>query len=197
MSPPTVTAPTALDDAATDAALEPGWVVAAARGDQRAFERLYRRHAPRVHGLALRMTGGDRAAAEDCMQEAFLAAWRALPGFSGQATFGTWLHRIAVNAVLMRERRRRARPEDPLPLGEDDEPLEFAGTVDAAPPLDVEAALAGLPTGARHVVVLHALYGYSHEETASLLEVAVGTCKAQLHRARRLLRERLHLEEAY
>jgi RNA polymerase sigma-70 factor (ECF subfamily) len=191
---PTLSTPKLSTSAESDA--ESGWVLAAAAGDSRAFEKLYRAHSPRIYGLCLRMTGGDHGAAEDCLQEAFLAAWRALPGFAAQAGFATWLHRIAVNAVLMRARRQRARPEAPLPVDEENEPLEFGEAIEQLPALDVEAALASLPTGARHVVVLHALYGYSHEETAALLEVAVGTCKAQLHRARGLLRARLQLNGA-
>jgi RNA polymerase sigma-70 factor (ECF subfamily) len=165
-------------------------VAAAAGGDVRAFERLYRRHSPRLHGLCLRMTG-NAATAEDCVQEAFVAAWKALPKFEARARFGTWLHRIAVNAVLARRRGLAAQLE--TTVEDENVVLDRLGGHDAAPPLDVERAIDGLPEGARHVLVLVGLYGYSHEEAATTLGVAVGTCKAQLHRARQLLAARLDL----
>lgn len=173
-----------------DAADEARLVAAAAGGDVRAFERLYRRHAPRVHGVCLRLTG-NAATAEDCVQEAFVAAWKALPRFEARSRFGTWLHRIAVNAVLARGRGLAAQLETTV----DDQAvvLDRLGGHDAAPPLDIEQAIDALPAGARHVLVLVGLYGYTHEEAATTLGVAVGTCKAQLHRARQLLAARLGL----
>jgi len=165
-------------------------------GDTRAFERLYREHASRVYGLCLRMTR-DVALAEDCTQEAFINAWRALDRFEDRSSMATWLHRIAVNVVL--GKRRKATPamldwESLAPAGED-EPVESDWTLET--PLevnDIEAAIGGLPDGARDVLVLYAIYGYSHSETAAMLGVAEGTCKAQLHRARGLLRDRLGVE---
>lgn len=170
-------------------------VAAARRGDMRAFERLYRLHSARVYGLCLRMT--RRAdVAEDCVQLTFVRAWRNLHAFEGRSAFGTWLHRIAVNEVLTHARNRGTRSEsDDEAVAhyerEDDGPAEF----DAMDVVDVERALASLPNGARHAVVLQALYGYSHEEVAEMLGVAIGTCKAQVHRGRRMLRERLGLPE--
>jgi RNA polymerase sigma-70 factor (ECF subfamily) len=167
-------------------------VAAAARGDVRAFERLYRTYAPRLHGLCLRLTG-NAATAEDCVQEAFVAAWKALPRFEARSRFSTWLHRIAVNAVLARGRGLAARLETAV----EDEvaALDARGGADTQPALDVERAIAELPEGARHVLVLVGLYGYSHEEAAAALGVAVGTSKAQLHRARGLLGAKLGLTE--
>ena len=163
-------------------------VAAAAAGDTSAFERLYRRHAPRVYGLCLRMSG-QPATAEDCVQETFVAAWRSLPTFEHRSRFGSWLHRIAVNAVLARRRGIAARAEGTL---EDPSMIEaLAGGIEQSPALDVERAIFALPIGARDVLVLVTLYGHSHEEAAAQLGIAVGTCKAQLHRARRLLAERL------
>jgi RNA polymerase sigma-70 factor (ECF subfamily) len=161
----------------------------AGRGDARAFERLYRAHAGRVHGLCLRMAR-DAAAAEDCPQDAFIRAWRALPRFEARSGFGTWLHRIAVNVVL--ERRRVPTREEPLPPDPDalgelswtfDTPVELA---------EIETAVASLPDGARDALVLCALYGYTSVEAGEMLGVAAGTCKAQLHRARQLLAARLN-----
>jgi RNA polymerase sigma-70 factor (ECF subfamily) len=174
-----------------DAAAEPtDLIAAAAGGDLGAFERLYRQFSPRVYGLCLRLTG-QREAAEDCTQESFVAAWRALAGFEGRSRFSSWLHRIAVHAVLARSRGLRAEYEVAEPaLGLP----EAADPGSGAPPLDLERAIARLPEGARHVLVLVGIYGFSHAEAAQTLGVAEGTCKAQLHRARGLLAAALGLE---
>jgi RNA polymerase sigma-70 factor (ECF subfamily) len=161
-------------------------------GDVPAFEALYRRYAGRVNALCLRMTG-SRALAEDCVQEAFVQAWKNLDRFEGRSAFGTWLHRIAVNRVLTVQRAESRRPNW-LQVADDDDPDPWGadpGETDPGKDIDLERAVATLPEGARNVFVLHAVHGYSHEETADFLGVAVGTCKAQLHRARRLLGERL------
>jgi RNA polymerase sigma-70 factor (ECF subfamily) len=182
-------------DRARRKAAELALVGAAADGSVEAFETLYRQHSARVYGLCLRMCA-DPALAEDCTQEVFLQAWRSIGRFERRSNFGTWLHRIAVNAVLGQFRRRR----EPLFAADAAEAaLEESVTIDAAATHgegpDLEKAIASLPAGARHVLVLAGVYGYSHEETAAMLGLAVGTCKAQLHRARRLLGERLGLEE--
>jgi RNA polymerase sigma-70 factor (ECF subfamily) len=173
------------------AAEERRLVAAAAAGSTAAFEQLYRRHSRRVYALCLRMTG-NVATAEDCTQDAFTQAWRSLARFESRSAFGTWLHRIAVNAVLQQGRRRGEV------LGDADsierEIADVLADPDASDPgrsRDLEAAIAGLPAGARHVLVLVGIYGHSHEEAAQLLGVAAGTCKAQLHRARTLLGARL------
>lgn len=163
----------------------------AAKGDTRAFEALYQRHQGRIYALCLRMTG-ERQRAEDCVQEAFVQAWRKLGTFRGQSAFGTWLHRIAVNQVLSLQRREARRPglvEIVEELAED--PMAERRVTGGGLRMDLDGAISSLPDGARNVFVLHAVHGYSHEETAEMLGVAVGTCKAQLHRARRLLMERL------
>jgi RNA polymerase sigma-70 factor (ECF subfamily) len=174
---------------AREASDEAGAIAAAARGDRRAFERLYRSHVGRVHALCRRLTG-QRETAEDCVQEAFISAWRALPQFAARSSFSTWLHRIAVNTVLARHRGLAARLETTSDV---DVELLDRRSAEAPPPLDVEAAIAALPEGARHVLVLVGLYGFSHEEVAQQLGIAVGTSKAQLHRARQLLSARLEL----
>jgi len=183
-----------LPDEAERAARDAEVVVAAARGDRRAFERLYRRHAPEVHGLCLRMTG-CRDVAEDCTQDTFIAAWRALPGFEQRSRFATWLHRIAVNTVLARRRGLAAAQESTALSLEDILPAAVGEDTDAAGPLDLERAIARLPEGARHVLVLVGVYGHSHEEAASMLGIAAGTSKAQLHRARRLLARALGMND--
>jgi RNA polymerase sigma-70 factor (ECF subfamily) len=164
----------------------------ASKGDVRAFERLYREHVGRVYGLCLRMTR-DPAMAEDCTQEAFINAWKALARFETRSSLATWLHRIAVNVALAK--RRKASVVLESTSDDDGEVIESDWTLET--PLEVneiEAAIERLPEGARDVLVLHALYGYSHLEAAEMLGVAEGTCKAQLHRARSLLRDKLGVE---
>jgi RNA polymerase sigma-70 factor, ECF subfamily len=170
---------------------EAALVQRACAGDTRAFERLYREHAGRVYGLCLRMTR-DPQLAEDCTQDTFINAWRALPKFETRSSLSTWLHRIAVNVSLAK--RRKSPPIEPVP--EDDE-AGVSGEWALETPVEVqeiETAIGELPEGARDALVLHALYGYSHGEAAQMLGIAEGTCKAQLHRARKLLRERLGVE---
>jgi RNA polymerase sigma-70 factor, ECF subfamily len=162
-------------------------------GDTRAFERLYREHVGRVYGLCLRMTR-DPAIAEDCTQETFINAWKALARFETRSSLATWLHRIAVNVALARRRKANVAMEASS-TDDEDEAIESEWTLET--PLEVneiEAAIEKLPEGARDVLVLHAIYGYSHLEAAEMLGVAEGTCKAQLHRARSLLRDKLGVE---
>ncbi len=153
------------------------------------FEAIYRAHVGRIYGLCLRLTG-QPALAEDCTQECFIAAWRALPAFEGRSQLATWLHRIAVNTVLT---QRRRRPGDALREAGtlDDTALELPDGAEASGTLDVEAAMERLPQGARDVLVLVGVYGHSHDEAAAMLGIATGTSKAQLHRARRLLAQQL------
>jgi RNA polymerase sigma-70 factor, ECF subfamily len=165
----------------------------AAQGGIGSFEALYREHVGTVYGLCLRLTG-SRELAEDCTQETFLAAWRALPKFQARSSLATWLHRIAVNAVLARQRGLAARLEA-VPNTVDEDFVNRHGGSDTAPPLDLERAIAALPEGARHVLVLVGIYGYNHEEAAQLLGLMAGTCRAHLHRGRQLLKKHLGLTE--
>ena len=184
-------APTAQDaPAAADA--DQALARQAAAGDLPAFEALYRRHAGRVHGVIARLVGHHGARAEDLTQDTFVRAWQALPGYRFESAFTTWLHRLAVNTALMDLRARRARPQ--AEAGED--ALEEFGTPDSAGQatalgLDLERAVATLPPRARAVLVLYDVEGWKHEEIADALGMAVGSSKAQLHRARGLLRTRL------
>lgn len=163
----------------------------AQRGDVRAFEALYRSHVGRVFALCWRLCG-DRTLAEDLCQETFVNAWSGLPSFRGKAAFATWIHRVAVNAVL--GHRRWSESRDDL-RAEDLSTVEpfSASTRDglSTGELDLERAIAGLPEGARAVFVLHDVEGYRHREISEMTGIAVGTSKAHLHRARRLLREAL------
>ena len=183
-------APAVPDDGSEERSL----VAAAARGEMPAFEALYRRHTGRVHGVIARLVGGHGARAEDLTQEAFVRAWQALPAFRFESSFSTWLHRLAVNTALMELRSRRSRPQDEG--GSDEEVFELLGSTDSAGhttalSMDLERAVASLPPRARAVLVLYDVEGWKHEEIAAELGMAVGSSKAQLHRARNLLRNRL------
>jgi RNA polymerase sigma-70 factor (ECF subfamily) len=165
-------------------------VARARRGDRPAFDALYHMHVDRVYGVCLRMCA-DVERAERLTQDAFVNAWRRLSTFRGESAFTSWLHRLAVNAVLEDARRTKRREARVLPmadLGAVDGPAR-GGHEDVR--LGLERAIASLPPGARAVLVLHDIEGYTHDEIAALTGTAVGTTKAQLHRARRLLRERL------
>ena len=163
-------------------------VASAAAGDVRAFERLYQVHLPRIHALVRRMSGGRDA--DELTQDVFVRLWQKIASFRGESAFGTWLHRLAVNVVIEKFRTdatRRQRHHD----GE-----EIFDTLPARPrsgdlSMDLETALARLPDGAREIFVLHDVEGYKHQEIADLLEISAGTSKAQLHRARMMLRKHL------
>lgn len=162
----------------------------AAAGDREAFDALYAQCAGRVFALCLRLSG-DRAEGERLVQEVFVRAWRGLAGFRGTAHVTTWLHRLAVNVVL-EDRRTTERRESRVRPGSDVALERAAGPADpAALRIDLERAIAELPPRARHVLVLFDVEGYDQAEIGRMLGIAVGTVKAQLHRARRLLRARL------
>ncbi len=164
-------------------------VRAALAGDARAFERLYRAHVGRVHGAILRLVGMDRARAEELTQEAFIQAWRKLSSFRFDAALSTWLYRLGVNIALMDLRGKRDE------VNVDDAVIELAAGFDvpfcAGERGDLERAVSKLPPRARAVLVLHDVEGWKHEEIAAELGMAVGSSKAQLHRARGLLRTTL------
>jgi RNA polymerase sigma factor (sigma-70 family) len=159
-------------------------------GDRLAFEELYRSHCDRVYGLCWRMCGGDKALAEDMVQEAFFRAWNKLDLFRGESKFGTWLHRLTVNVVLSDRRIRVKRLQREQAMDDDVErTLTGARDVFAGLRADLEKAIAGLPERARTVLVLYDIEGYQHSEIAEMTGMAVGSSKAQLHRARKLVRE--------
>ena len=168
-------------------------VALAAAGDVRAFERLYRTHLPKVHGLVRRMTAGRDA--DELTQDVFVRVWQKLGSFRGESAFGTWLHRLAANVVIERFRTdttRRQRHIDGEEIFETLPAQRMTGDLS----MDLEGALAKLPDGAREIFVLHDVEGYKHHEIASLLEISAGTSKAQLHRARMMLRKHLRPVEA-
>lgn len=177
---------TALGDARPD-----DDVVRRARaGDVRAFESLFRGHGRAVHAIALRILGDERDARE-ATQDVFVRAWERLASFRGDSEFSTWLHRLTVNVVLERLRRKRrewARFSDVAP---DDALARGTAGDDIHARIDLESALRRLAAGPRTVFVLHDIEGYSHEEIAGMMGIASGTARAQLWRARRRLLELL------
>lgn len=162
----------------------------AARGDVDAFEELYRENVGRVYLLCLRMCG-DPSRAEELARETFIRAWRKLGSFRGASAFSTWLHRVAVNVVLGDRRSAMRREARMKPAGDDLSHDLLAAEPCPGQALDLERSIAALPEGARTVFVLHDVEGYRHKEIARLTGVAEGTSKAQLHRARKLLRKAL------
>jgi RNA polymerase sigma-70 factor (ECF subfamily) len=194
MTPLAVPVPATLAPRAAAAA--PVALVAAARdGSVGAFEALYRANVGRIHGLCLRLTA-DRDLAAQLTQDTFVRAWEKLDGFRGESRFETWLHRLAINVVLdwRRQRDRRERRE----IGtDDDQALESAAIGRSVPApavaerLDLERAVARLPEGARTIFVLFEIEGYPLRDIAEIEGIAEGTVKAQLHRARQILREAL------
>ena len=171
----------AVEDDASD-------VAAAAAGDVRAFERVYRRHVARIHSTAVRMLGAEEA--DDATQDAFVRAWQRLGQFRGDSAFGTWLFRLAVNVMLSRREVVATRQRRHL---DDSEVIDTLSSPGASPELgiDFEAAMQRLPPGMRQIFVLHDIEGYKHDEIAAMLGIAQGTSKSQLHRVRLVLRKYL------
>ncbi|HEV2672021.1 MAG TPA: RNA polymerase sigma factor [Gemmatimonadales bacterium] len=167
-------------------------VARAQAGDQTAFRELYRQHVGRVYALCLRLTAnsGD---AEERTQDVFVRLWDKLRTFRGESAFSSWLHRLAVNVVLNERRTTVRRERRVMPV---EDPVNVGGAQHTAPfqvglSIDLERAIAELPDGAREVFVLYDIEGYAHAEIAELVGIAEGTSKAQLFRARQLLREKL------
>jgi RNA polymerase sigma-70 factor (ECF subfamily) len=159
-------------------------------GDSDAFAELYRANVGRVHALCLRLAGDAHDAAE-LTQDVFIRAWESLAAFRGESALSSWLHRLAVNAFLGARRTTGRRERRVMSVAE---PAVLERGGEGSSPgsgLDLERAIAGLPRGARLVFVLHDVEGYQHEEIARMTGIASGTSKAQLFRARRLLREAL------
>ena len=167
-----------------------GYVSRARRGDSEAFAAIYNRYASRIFGLSLRMTGSRDSACE-VTQETFLRAWQKLSSLEEQAAIGKWLERISINLILTMRRDSHDSPYEPETITQIVQAkVQHSSEADrAAERMDLEQAMNSLPERARMVFVLHDVYGYRHGEIARELQIAEGTSKAQLHRARRLLRE--------
>jgi RNA polymerase sigma-70 factor (ECF subfamily) len=171
----------------------------AQQGDASAFEQIYRLHSRRVYALCLRMVGNP-AEAEDLTQDAFLQLFRKIGTFRGESAFSTWLHRLSVNVVLMKL-RKKTLPETSLEESTDPEDevngprreiggpdLMLTGSIDR---VHLERAIEQLPPGYRQVFVLHDVQGFEHNEIAGLMDCSIGNSKSQLHKARMRLRELL------
>jgi RNA polymerase sigma-70 factor (ECF subfamily) len=172
----------------------------AQQGDSDAFASLFHAHKARVYSVCLRLTG-NTAEAEDLTQDAFLQVFRKLSMFRGDSAFSTWLHRIAVNTVLMRF-RKKALPQVSLdePYNQDarlvrreygSKDARLAGSVDR---IALTRAIGELPDGYRTIFLLHEVEGYEHQEIAELLDCSVGNSKSQLHKAKLRIRELLQQE---
>ena len=170
----------------------------AQNGDVAAFEYLYRSHSRRVYALCLRMIG-NTTDAEELTQEAFLQVFRKIQTFRGESAFSTWLHRLSVNIVLMRLRKKTVKetPFEDTGRGEeyDEQPKEYGaadlalmGSIDR---VNLQRAIAQLPAGYKQMFVLHDVQGYEHNEIAAMLGVSIGNSKSQLHKARVRMRKLL------
>jgi RNA polymerase sigma-70 factor (ECF subfamily) len=172
----------------------------AQQGDAAAFERLYLMHSRRVYSLCLRMVG-NTAEAEDLTQEAFLQLFRKIATFRGESAFSTWLHRLAVNVVLMKLRKKSGKETSLEEVTEPDEEsgtprrdfgspdLRLMGSLDR---VNLQRAVDQLPPGYKAVFVLHDVQGYEHNEIAGMMGCSIGNSKSQLHKARMRLRDLLH-----
>jgi RNA polymerase sigma-70 factor (ECF subfamily) len=160
-------------------------------GDVDAFEILYREHSGRIFALCLRLKAGDSSDATELMQDVFVRAWRRLGTFRGECAFSSWLHRLAINTMLENARGDRRREARVLAIDDTSRLPGAARNSGVDLRMEMEEAVASLPKGARLAFVLHDVEGYQHQEIAQQLGVSVGTVKAQLHRARRLLRDKL------
>jgi RNA polymerase sigma-70 factor, ECF subfamily len=158
--------------------------------DEQVFREIYRRHAPALYLLALRLVGGSETEAEDAVQETWIRACRKLSGFEWKSSLRTWLSGILVNHVRELCRKRSSRNEEELT-----DALEHAAAIKSSNyGLDLERIISNLPAGYRHVLVLHDIEGCTHEEIARLLEISVGTSKSQLFHARKRVRASFYSE---
>lgn len=167
-------------------------VLAAKAGDRKAFKLLYDSHVGRVYALCYRLTG-DKGLAEDATQEVFIQLWKKLHNFHGQSRFATWLHSVTANVTVDYMRKQRGWIQRMFNL-ESSRAMKF----EAAPAscdVNLEALILRLPERARMVFVLHAIEGYRHDEIAVMLSIAVGSSKAQLHRAKQLLKQWMGFED--
>jgi len=202
-SPP-VSPPQPASAAALASPSEDNVLARAQAGDHQAFAQLYSLHKRRIYSLCLRMVG-NVAEAEDLTQEAFLQLHRKIATFRGDSAFSTWLHRLAINVVLMQLRRKGLSLislDEAMEPAVEERPGRSFGAPDpslsgAIDRLALQRAIDGLPAGYRLIFVLHDIEGYEHNEIAALLECSIGNSKSQLHKARLKLREalRMHPQE--
>jgi RNA polymerase sigma-70 factor (ECF subfamily) len=160
----------------------------AQEGDGVAFERLYRRTVDRVYGLCLRMSG-DTEEASELVQDVYVRTWQRLGSFRGDSLFTTWLHRLAINVVLQDRRTKARRRAREMTAPELDRYGKYARAAMPGTRIDLERTIAALPPKARRVLVLRDIEGYKYDEIARMTGVSLGTVKAQIHRARGLVKE--------
>lgn len=163
-------------------------IAQAKSGNKSAFEDIYRIHVGRVYGICLRILG-DHFRAEEITQQVFIRSWEKLVSFRGEGSFGSWLHRLAVNAALNELNASAWMQIQDSSLDDLKTEPSYRESCSQEMRMDLEKAIAALPVGARVVFVLHEIEGFNHREIAKKLGLANGTCKAQLFRARKLLRE--------
>jgi RNA polymerase sigma-70 factor (ECF subfamily) len=188
---------------APKAASEAQLIARAQRGEEEAFAALFEAHKRRVYSLCLRMTG-NTAEAEDLTQEAFLQLFRKISTFRSESAFSTWLHRLAVNVVLMHLRKKGLQQisleetdtsqDEPVKRDYGGDDRRLTGSIDR---IGLQKAIADLPPGYRAVFVLHDVEGYEHNEIAEIMKCSVGNSKSQLHKARMKLRERLRKDRGW
>ena len=164
----------------------------AKKGDKQAFRSLYDEHIGRVYALCYRLTG-EKGMAEDASQEVFIQLWKKLANFDGQSQFSTWLHSVTANITISYMRKHKGWVQRMFNLensGINEMPAEENST-----DVDLEALVIRLPERARMVFVLHAIEGYRHEDIASMLNMAVGSSKAQFFRAKQLLKDFMGVDD--
>ncbi len=171
----------------------------AQKGEEKAFEAIFNTYKRKIYYLCLRMIGGNTAEAEELTQEAFMQVFRKIQSFRGESSFSTWLHRVSVNVVLMRLRKKKPI-ETPIDDAEECQQSERPPKEFGAPDVQltglvdrvwIERAVAKLPKGCRQVFLLHDVLGCEHNEIAAMLDYSVGNSKSQLHKARMRLRKLL------
>ena len=165
---------------------EKALIVSAQQQDKAAFKALYEMHVPRIYALCSRLCA-DRSQAEDATQEVFIQLWRKIQNFKGDSQFSTWLHSVAANVTVSYIRKQRGWWQNMMNIDDSGIPEQTAEMNIADSHL--EKLIARLPERARMVFVLHAIEGYRHEQVSEILNMAIGTSKAQFHRARQLLEE--------
>lgn len=161
-------------------------IQAVQRGDRQAYQKLYQTYIGQVYGLCMRLTG-DRGIAEDAAQEVFIQLWRKIGNYNGESKFSTWLHSVTSNITISYIRKQKGWVQRMFNI-EDSEAMH-APAESSTDSIDLDSYVSRLPERARIVFVLHAIEGYRHEDIASMMDMAIGSSKAQFHRAKQLLKE--------
>lgn len=163
-----------------------GLIDAATAGDRGAYQQIYQQHIGQVYALCFRLTG-DRDQAEEAAQEVFIQVWQKLQNFKGDSKFSTWLHSVTSNVTISYLRKQKGWWQRMLNI--EDSPAMDMPSEGLNQEIDLDEYIVRLPERARIVFVLHAIEGYRHEEIAERMNIAVGSCKAQFHRAKQLMKE--------